>query len=124
MNYEEISIKYNIPVTTLYSRVFHLKIKGAFKGRKINFSKKQVEQLLEYKPLEYLDKYRMNNDRRKLKIIEFYLKLRSGRRVTIMLNISRRFVDAAIREYNNTGFVIVESKMNKTEFEIENVNLI
>lgn len=40
------------------------------------------------------------------------------------MNISRYIVDAAIKEYNTTGFITVESRLNKEEYEPDSVNLV
>lgn len=124
MTYKEISEKYNVEMSLLTRRVNILKVRGVFKGRNVTFTKGQVEQLLGYDPKAYDKRRSMINHPRKLKIIEFYLKRKSGRKVAEFLNISRPIVDATIREYNKTGFLVVESRLNKEEYEEENVNLV
>lgn len=124
MTYKEISLEHNIKISILTRRVNILRIKGIFKGRQIDFNKNQIKQLLEYNPKAHFEKRNNTNHSRKLAIIEFYQKLKSGRRVATFLHLSRPIVDATIKEYNQTGFITVESKMNKNEFEIDNVNLI
>jgi transposase len=115
VNYQEISKKYNIKVSVLTRRVSLLKIKGIFKGRKIYFSDGQINQMLEYDTRHHFKIRDNSNHPRKLAFIEFYLKFKSGRRVATFLNTSRKLVDAAIKEYNETGFITVESKLNKNE---------
>ena len=124
LTYNQISEKYNIKTSVLTRRVHILKIKGIFVGREVAFNKKQIAEILSYNPRAHFDRRCTKNHPRKLAVIEFYLKRRSGRKVAEFMNISRYIVDAAIKEYNETGFITVESKMNKTEFEIDNVNLI
>lgn len=124
MNYEEISKKYNIKVSILTRRVHVLKIKGVFKGRKVYFTKNQISQLIEYNPRFHFERGSNINHSRKLSIIEFYNKLKSGRKVAAFLHISRPIVDAAIKEYNETGSITVESRLNKEEYEMDNVNLV
>ena len=113
MTYKQISEKYNISISVLTRRVHLLKIKGLFKGREITFNKKQITEILSYNPRLYFEKRNNRNHPQKLAIIEFYLKRKSGRKVAEFMNISRYIVDAAIKEYNTTGFITVESKINK-----------
>lgn len=113
MTYKEISKKYNISISILTRRVHLLSIKGLFKGREISFNKKQVQQILDYNPRLHFEKMCNKNHPRKFRIIEFYLKRRSGRKVAEFLNMSRHIVDATIREFNETGCIVVASKMNK-----------
>ena len=115
LTYQQISEKYNIKTSVLTRRVHILKIKGIFVGREVAFNKKQIAEILSYNPRAHFDRRCTKNHPRKLAVIEFYLKRRSGRKVAEFMNISRYIVDAAIKEYNETGFITVESKMNKIE---------
>jgi len=111
LTYKQISQKYSIPLSLIYRRVHVLKLKGFKKGREIKFKEDQIYQILYYQPQTNSKQF----DRRKLAIIEFYEKFGTGNKVSRFLNIHRNVVNQAIREYNETGFVIVESKMNKIE---------
>lgn len=122
--YKQISEENNIPTTTLTRRVHLLEIKGLFVGREITFTEQQIQELLSYNPRAHFERMDKRNHPRKLAIIEFYLKRKSGRKVAEFMNISRYIVDAAIKEYKTTGTITVESKLSRTEFEIDNVNLI
>lgn len=124
MTYKQISKKYRINVSVLTRRVHLLKIKGLFRGREITFNKKQITEILNYNPRLHFEKRNNRNHPRKLAIIEFYLKRKSGRKVAEFMNISRYIVDAAIKEYNTTGFITVESRLNKEEYEPDSVNLV
>jgi len=122
--YKQISEENSISITTLTRRVHLLKIKGLFVGREITFTDQQIQELLSYNPRAHFERMDKRNHPRKLAIIEFYLKRKSGRKVAEFMNISRYIVDAAIKEYKTTGTITVESKLSRTEFEIDNVNLI
>lgn len=124
LTYKQISEKYSIGISVLTRRVHLLKIKGLFKGRTITFSSKQTRQLLDYDPTAHFKRMSNINHPRKLAIIEFYEKRKSGRKVAEFMNISRYIVDSAIKEYNTTGFITVESRLNKEEYEPDNVNLV
>lgn len=115
LTYNQISEKYNIKTSVLTRRVHILKIKGIFVGRELAFNKKQIAEILSYNPRAHFDRRCTKNHPRKLAVIEFYLKRRSGRKVAEFMNISRYIVDAAIKEYNETGCIVVASKMNKIE---------
>ena len=121
--YKQISEENSIPITTLTRRVHLLKIKGLFVGREITFTEQQIQEILSYNPRAHFERMDKTNHPRKLAIIEFYLKRKSGRKVAEFMNISRYIVDAAIKEYKTTGTITVESKLSRTEFEIDNVNL-
>lgn len=117
MTYREISKKYNITITTLTRRVNVLRLKGRFVNREKFFDESQVKQMVEYDTKAHLKRRPdTKNLPRKLKIIEFYLKLKSARRVSEFLNLSRPIVTHAVKEYNETGFVTVGSKMNDENF--------
>lgn len=111
LTYKQISEKYSIPLSLIYRRVHVLKLKGYRKGREIKFKEDQIYQIISYLPWSNSKQF----DKRKLKIIEFYEKFGTGNKVARFLNIHRNVVNKAIKEYNETGFVIVESKMNKFE---------
>ncbi len=116
MTYQEISEKYNIPMSVLTRRVAVLKIKGLFIGRKVSFNSYQVKQIVNYVAKTKINgkiaTEKWQTQRKKITIIEFYLKKRSSRQVSRILNLPRPLCDYTIKEYNEKGYVIVGSKMN------------
>lgn len=112
MTYKEIEKKYDIKYHDLTDRVGALGIKGKFKSKILHFSKAQVQEILTFAPKKKIKKMSRENHVRKLKIIEFYLKLGSARKTADFLNIGWRIIYPAVREYNETGCVTVESKLN------------
>lgn len=112
MTYKEISEKYNVTVSTLTGRAFRMKLKPLRYGYNVIFSEEQVKALIEYDPKAYLEKYRKNNDKRKIRIIEFYFKFKTANRTAIFLNLHRDLVGQTIHEYNKLGYIVVASKMN------------
>lgn len=52
------------------------------------------------------------NNRKKITYIEFFFKIGTAKGVARTLNASRYYVTMAIEEWNRTGCVTVESKMN------------
>lgn len=115
MTYKQISETYNLPLGTVSRRAHNLKLKGRRVGREKDLNESEVEELLSITFGAHLEKIRKNNHKRKLAIIEFYIRHGEYRKVSKMLNIHINAVSAAINEYNETGFVIVESRMNKEE---------
>ncbi len=115
MTYKEISTKYNIPVSALYHRVHVLRIEGKFKGVHLTFTKNQVLQLINYVPVIFPESKKVKNHVRKIAIIEFYLKFGGVNRVSRMLNINRTAVGNAIKEFEETGCIVVASKLNTME---------
>jgi len=110
LSYEQISDKYKIKKSILTRRVHVLKIKPYFEGRTVVFNSRQIKQIIEYKRPERKNK---KNHKEKLRIIEFYFKLRSARKTAIFLNIGRELVDAAVKEYIQTGTITVESSLGE-----------
>lgn len=114
MEYEEISLRYDIPVSVLTKRVFILGIKPISRKRKVTFSQEQVQKILEYNPKGFLERWSKKTHPRKIKIVETYLELGvSIRKTSIYLNIHRDIVQKIIKEYKQTGYVVVASKMNE-----------
>jgi hypothetical protein len=124
MTYRQITEKHNINYSTISRRVFLLKIKGLYVGREIRFTQEQVDEIVAYNPRAHFERRCKKNHPRKLRIIEFYLKRKSARKVAEFMNISRSIVDEAINEYKETGFIVVESKLSRIQIEEENINLV
>jgi biotin operon repressor len=91
-------------------RVMALGIKGIYGGRIKVFTFSQELEIVSYKQLDTRSK---EHDPRKIKIIETYLELKSGRQTAKELKISRDFVLKAIQEYTLDKHITVESKINK-----------
>jgi len=108
--YQQISKKHNIPINTLKKRVMKLEIKGVYGGQRKVFTFSEEFDIISYKPTPRNSK---EHDARKIKIIETYLELKSGRQTAARLDLHRDVVLKAIREYNLDKHITVESKMNK-----------
>jgi len=113
--YQQISEKYNISYSKLTDRVRFLGIKGRFKNKKMTFNKIQVEEIVNFTTAGSARIAYNRNHPKKFKIIEFYQKGRSARKVAEFLNIDRKFVYSTIREYNETDCIVVASKMNNNQ---------
>lgn len=122
MTYKEISVKYNIPVSKLYRIVHTLRLEGKFKKALLDFNKDQVNKIISYKPIIFPENKKVLNHVRKIAIVEFYIKFGGIRKVSRMLNIGRDSVSAAIKEYEQTGCIVVASKLNTMESFEENGN--
>lgn len=109
--YKQISQEFGIDLHILTQRVHKLKLEAYKKGRENVYTDEQVWQITNYQSRQKNKK----NDKRKLAIIEFYWKLKTSNKVAEFLNIDRTTVSNTIKEYLNTGFVVVESKINKIE---------
>ena len=112
MNYEQIAKKYNLTIPLIYRRVFVLKLKGRIIRKKIYLSQPQIDKIVNYKRPK---KDNLKNNKRKLTIIEWWFRTPSYRKISYILNIPRKLVTEAVREFEDTGFIVVESKMNKNE---------
>ena len=112
MNYEHIAKKYNLTIPLIYRRVCLLKIKGRIIRKKVYLNQIQVDKIVNYKrPVKDNLKY----NKRKLTIIEWWLRTPNYRKISYILNINRKAVTEAVREFEDTGFIVVESRMNKNE---------
>ena len=107
--YKEISLEFGIPIYILTQRAYKLKFKAYKKGMFNVYTDEQVWELVNYESRQKNKK----NHRRKLAVIEFYWKLKTANKVAEFLNLDRTMVSQTIKEYFETGFVIVESKMNE-----------
>jgi len=115
LTYKEISAKYNIPENTLKARATLFKVKGKFFAPYKYFSQDEIDILVAERKKNPFNGITKKNHRRKLGIIESYLKRGSGREVSRVLNIPLEAVLEAIKEFKNTGCLVVESKMNRQE---------
>lgn len=106
MNYNEIVETYNISKSALTHRTHNLNIKGKFVGKVKYFTMAQVDRILRHSPTQF------NLHERKIVIIEFYNRGMIGREIASILGISVKMTYDAIREYNETGCVVVQSSIN------------
>jgi len=107
--YNQISDYYGVTKSSLQHRVHRLGLKGKTLSDDgtVFFTSKQVEKIVDcYKIISV-------NHPRKIDIIELYQAGRKGRTISSILRMSVKSAYDCIREYNNTGCVIVESKLNK-----------
>ena len=107
--YNQISKDYGVSKSAIQHRVHRLGLKGralADDGT-IFFTNKQVEKITDCYTLT------KENHPRKIQIIELYQAGRIGRNIASMLKISTKLTYDCIREYNNDGCIIVESKLSK-----------
>jgi len=106
MSYQQISDAYNIPVRILNKRVHNLKIKGVFIGQVKYFTKYDVSKILDHHPTHF--KYH----ERKIRIAEYLISGYNGRTIAKILGISVKLCYDCVKEFNSTGCVTVESKLN------------
>jgi transposase len=107
--YNQISKDYGVSKSALQHRVHRLKLKGRTLGDDgtIYFSHKQVEKII--------DCYRISsvNHLRNIYVIELYQQGRNGRAIASILKMSTKTTYDCIKEYNKTGCITIESKLNK-----------
>jgi len=116
-NYKDLVAESGLTLSVLYHRVHALKIKGLYIGQAMYFNDKQVKKILNYKSPE---RESFKYHKRKLRIVEWYERYKSARKVSYMLNIHRDYVTTVAKEMVETGgFITVESKMNRKDFKIE-----
>jgi len=107
--YNQIANDYGVSKSAIQHRVHRLGLRGRIltDDGTIFFTSKQVEKIVDCYTLT------KENHPRKIQIIELYQADRIGRTIASILKISTKLTYDCIREYNNTGCVIVESKISK-----------
>jgi biotin operon repressor len=110
MTYDEISEKYKMPIRELRRSASYLKIKGIYVGKTKSFTKEEIELIIRHK-VKSSPKYRLYN-KRKIAMVQSYFKYGSCTKVAKLLKLDRGAVNKAVKEYQSTGYIIVESKLN------------
>lgn len=105
--YEEISKKYNIGLSSLYSRVDRIKLIRRYDKQIRVFTKSEVKKIVNHKNPRLVESYK------KITVIDFYHLGFFRDEISLRLGISLDFVKKTIAEYNRTGHVLVESKINR-----------
>jgi hypothetical protein len=106
--YSQISESFGVTKSGLQHRVHRLGLKGRTLSGDgtIYFTQKQVEKIVDCYQIRGI------NHPRKLDVIELYQAGRKGRDIAVILRMSVKASYDCIREYNNNGHIIVESKLN------------
>lgn len=105
---EDIQNKYNLSERVIRHRIHLLGIKGLKIWRKLYFDEAEVFEIK-----SHTRNQPMRNHRRKITILEFFMKQQSYEKVSKTLNINRKYVTAAVREwFENDEHIVIESKMN------------
>jgi len=110
--YNELVEAYGITKSALTHRVQNLNIKGKRLGTDgtVYFNINQVKKII-----NYLDFKNKENHPRKIKIVDLYEKGMTGNSISKKLKISIKLAYDCIKEYNLTGCIVVESKLNNME---------
>lgn len=105
---QDITDKYGLSELAIRHRIRLKGIKGIKIWRKLYLDEAQVFEIT-----SHIRNKPMWNHRRKITIIEFFMKQQCYRKVATTLNINRKYVTAAVREwFENDGYITVESKLN------------
>jgi len=106
---KKVSKETGISISILNKRGWKLGLKGKClgKGSTMYYTKTQINKMLAYV------KTPKSIDSCKITIIELYQKNQIGRDIAKYMKISVKTTYDCIREYNETGCVTVESKINK-----------
>lgn len=104
---QNLSKELNTSERNIRWRIDTLKLKGLQIGQKYYYDESDLNRIKHYA------RKNKNNHRRKITIIEFYLKQQSYRAVSETLNLRRNIITATVKEwFDNEGYITVESKMN------------
>ena len=103
---KKVSKDTGISISILNKRGWKLGLKGKClgKGSTMYYTAAQINKILNY--IKSRDSY-------KITIIELYQSNQTGRNIAKYMKMSVKTVYDCIREYNETGCVTVESKINK-----------
>lgn len=106
--YQEIADNFGVTKGALAHSVYRLGIKGRTLSDDgtLYFTLKQVAKITDCYSVK------AENHPRKLDIIELYHKGYKGRTIAEVLKMSVKLSYDCIREYNQTGFIVVESRLN------------
>lgn len=98
-----------VSVYALNRRAIKLNIKGKCTGNDSTryYTRFQIERIVAAHPITYANHWR------KIDIIEMYLRDKTGREISEIMNISVKLTYDCIREFNETGCIIVESKISR-----------
>ena len=106
----ELCKKFNVSKSKLTKVISSRNINGFWIGRTKKFDENEIElNLRDYN--EKINPFCFDYNSRKVKIIEFYIKHGSIRKVTTILGIGRQSVTRTINEYLSTGCIEVDSKL-------------
>ena len=110
--YSEISEMTGVTKSGLQHRVHRLGLKGRTLSDDgtVFFTARQVSKIIA------CYKIRPENNPRKIDIIELYQQGKKGRAIASILRISVKASYDCIREYNQTGYIIVESLINNRTY--------
>jgi hypothetical protein len=110
--YSEISEMTGVTKSGLQHRVHRLGLKGRTLSDDgtVFFTARQVSKIIA------CYKIRSENNPRKIDIIELYQQGKKGRAIASILRISVKASYDCIREYNQTGYIIVESLINNRTY--------
>ena len=110
--YSEISEMTGVTKSGLQHRVHRLGLKGRTLSDDgtVFFTAKQVSKIID------CYKIQSENNPRKIDIIELYQQGKKGRAIASILRMSVKASYDCIREYNQTGCVIVESVINARKY--------
>lgn len=109
IRYKDVAKKNNVSVRALTKRAHKLGIVGRRIGNdgSMYFTEKQINKILNLKRIDF------KNHSRKITIIEMYHEGHKGRKIAEVLGISTKLTYICLKEYNQTGHIIVQSKINK-----------
>lgn len=109
--YKEVSEITGKTVKQLIQLSYKLQLQPRQIAGKAHFNDEQIEKLLDYKPPQRKSK----QSRRKVSIIEEYLRVGSARKVASIMRIQKELVNKTVKEWReNDEYVTVDSSMNYT----------
>lgn len=107
---KEISLETGLSIKLLNKRSWKLGLKGKCLGNDGTrfYTEEQINKILTYK------KQPKKVSSTKINIIELFQKGMTGKEIAKNMKLSTILAYSCIKEYNTTGFIIVESKLNYT----------
>lgn len=120
MTYGDISVKYGISKRYLHDVVKVLCLytggRTADGGKTVAFDDDTVYQIVNYRPQKNDLKY----NKRKIALIGYYQVLHNTGKCARMVKMDLALAREAVKEFHETGCVVVESKMNYPDrYELE-----
>lgn len=118
-SYKDIEKEYGLPQIKASKIAYKLQVERVVRGGKSLYPIHSVKQIIDFQP----QRRKLEHHRRKITIIEEYLRQPSARKVANFLRIQKELVNKTVKEWEaNDGYITVESSLNlSAPYQIKNI---
>lgn len=115
ISYQYLYTKYGIEKNKAINIAYRLQIprirKRVKRGVRVYFTEENAQKIIDWRPIQQSSEKK--HHRRKITIIEAYIEKPTVKGVARTLRINHESVRAAVKEWEDTGCITVESSLNK-----------